>query len=297
MSRRLHVLAAVSLLAAPAAAEPRLYDRWRAAAALAPASSPAQAADDWAAVPLRTGAHLPLNATQWHGKFRTTARAYNASLAVFDARDWSVALPPSGCTKHSATSASARGAGCAYATNAGFFDFPPHAACEGNLALAGAVVQYLSPSRTNVAVNGSHALVGYSTSATVGASAVSSLVSGLGWLVRGGANYVKSAREYTPGNSFFTEWAPRTGAGWRADGAGLLLTVDGIEGTSAAAGADLFEFADLLIELGAVAAMNLDGGGSTTATLHGNVYNSPHCADTWAVCERDVTSITCVNGK
>jgi hypothetical protein len=289
-------LAVASLLAAAAAAEPRLYDRWRAASALAP-SSPAQAADDWAAVPLRTGAHLPLNATQWHGKFRTTARAYNASLAVFDARDWSVALPPSGCTKHSVTSASARGAGCAYATNAGFFDFPPHAACEGNLALAGAVLQYQTPSRTNVAVNGTHALVGYSTSGTVAASAVSSLVSGLGWLVRDGADYVKSAREYSAGNSFFTEKAPRTGAGWRADGAGLLLTVDGIEGTSAAAGADLFEFTDLLIELGAVAAMNLDGGGSTTAALHGQVYNTPHCGDSWTVCERDVTSITCVNGK
>jgi len=288
------LLAAAALLSSPAVAEPRLYDRWRASAPPAAAAAPAAAADDWAAVPLRAGAHLPLNATQWRGRFRTTQRAYNASLAVFDARDWSVALPPDGCAAHAATSASAALRGCAYATNAGFFDFPPHAACEGNLALHGQVLQYETPSRTNVALNGSHALVGYSTNATVGRSAVSSLVSGLGWLVRDGADYVKSAREYAPGNGFFTEWAPRTGAGWRADGAGLLLTVDGIEGTSAAAGADLFEFADLLIELGAVAAMNLDGGGSTTAVLRGAVYNRPHCADTWTVCERLVTSTTCV---
>ena len=142
-----------------------------------------------------------------------------------------------------------------YATNAGFFDFPPHAACEGNLVIGGRVLQFLTPSRTSVALNGSHALVGYSTNATIGASAVTSLVSGLGWLVRDGADYVKLGREYSAGNSFFTEWAPRPGAGWRTDGAGLLLTVEGIEGTSAAAGADLFEFADLLIELGAVAAV------------------------------------------
>jgi exopolysaccharide biosynthesis protein len=74
--------------------------------------------------------------------------------------------------------------------------------------------------------------------------------------------------------------------------------VDGIEGTSAAAGCDLFEFADPLrvIELGVHwhAAMNLDGGGSTAAVLNGKTYNTPHCADTWEVCERDVTSITCV---
>ena len=102
------LLALASLLAAPAVASPRLYDLWRASV-----SSFTYPSDDFTAIPLRTGARLPLNATQWHGKFRTTKRAYNASLAVFDARDWSVALPPSGCTKHGATSASARGAGCA----------------------------------------------------------------------------------------------------------------------------------------------------------------------------------------
>ena len=266
----------------------RPWERWRPAPLAA-----AAAADDWAAVPLPAGPRMALNATQWKGAFRTTGRAYNASLAVFDARAFTVALPPSGCTQHAATSTTAKLAHCAYATNGGFFDFPPHAACEGNLILNNVLTQYLSPDRTNVAVNATHALVGYSTSATVGASAASSLVSGLGWLVRDGASYVKSAREYSS-SSFFTEWAPRTGAGWRADGAGLLLTVDGIEGTSKTAGADLFEFADLLIELGAVAAMNLDGGGSTTAVLRGAVYNQPHCADTWAVCERLVTSTTCV---
>ena len=251
--------------------------------------------DDWEAVPLKSGRRILLNATQWHGVFRTTRRAYNASLAVFDARNWGVVLPEKGCELHAGTSSSARGAGCVFATNGGFFDFPPHAACEGNLVLGGGIVQYLSPDRVNVALNASHALVGYSTVTTVGAvAAPASLVSGFGWLVRGGASYVTSSREYGPKSNFFTEWAPRTGAGWRADGAGLLLTVDGIEGTSAAAGADLFEFADLLIELGAHTAMNLDGGGSTTASLNGKTYNAPHCADTYEVCERNVTSITCV---
>jgi iron complex outermembrane receptor protein len=43
-----------------------------------------------------------------------------------------------------------------------------------------------------VAVNATHALVGYSTSGTVAASAVSSLVSGLGWLVRDGADALRT---------------------------------------------------------------------------------------------------------
>jgi hypothetical protein len=62
------------------------------------------------------------------------------------------------------------------------------------------VAQYLAPDRVNVAVNATHALVGYSTASTVGASQPASLVSGLGWLVRSGACYLNRSREYTPGS-------------------------------------------------------------------------------------------------
>jgi N-acetylglucosamine-1-phosphodiester alpha-N-acetylglucosaminidase len=238
---------------------------------------------------------IPLNATRWSGSFRTTGRRYNASLAVFSLQNFQVAISQDGCTKHAPTSTTAKTSGCFYATNAGFFSFPPHAACEGNLITASQTRQFLAPQRTNIAVNRTHAMIGYSTSATIGALSPVSLVSGLGWLVRDGAAYVNSCREFpAPPSSFVTEWAPRTGAGIRADGTGLLLTVDGIEGKSSAAGSDLYEFADLLIELGALHAMNLDGGGSTTAVYNGTVFNRPHCADSWTICERDVTSITCV---
>ncbi len=191
-------------------------------------------------------------------------------------------------------------AGCAYATNAGFFDFPPHAACEGNLIVNSSEIQFESSVRTNIAVNSTHVLVGYSSNETVGLVNAASLVSGLGWLIRSGVSYVKSSREFpAPPPSFVTEWAPRTGAGVTADGLGLLLTVDGIEGTSQAAGASLYEFADLFAQVGALHAMNLDGGGSTTAVKCDasrtcEAFNKPHCADTRTVCERDVTSITCV---
>jgi exopolysaccharide biosynthesis protein len=252
--------------------------------------------DDWDATPFPLS-NVLLNVSQWTGRFPGTNRQYNASLAIFDPRKFSIALGANGCVQHAPVSDTAKGANCTYSTNAGFFAFPPHAACEGNLFLGGALKQFLSPSLANVAVNGTHSLAGYFASGS-SASAVgpSSLVSGRGWLVRRGRSYVNSSREFPDAGTdgFVREWAPRTGAGVRADGAGMLLTIDGIEGTSQAAGGSLWEFADLLVELGAALAVNLDGGGSTTAVYKGAVFNKPHCADSWTVCERDVTTITCV---
>ena len=60
------------------------------------------------------------------------------------------------------------------------------------------------------------------------------------------------------------------------------------------AGADLYEFADLFVQVGALTAVNLDGGGSSVSVLNGEVISRPTCVDTSKVCERDVTSITCV---
>jgi N-acetylglucosamine-1-phosphodiester alpha-N-acetylglucosaminidase len=263
--------------------------------ALAVAGAPT--GDDISAVPFPSSA-IAFNATRWRGRFPNTGRVYNASLAIFDPRKLSIALRADGCVQHAPVSATAKGARCLYATNAGFFDFPPHAACEGNLFLGGQMKQFLSGSLANIAVNGSHVIAGYfANGSTAGAARPASLVSGRGWLVRGGAQYVNSSREFPSPTTdgFVKEWAPRTGAGVRADGAGMLLTIDGIEGTSQAAGGSLWEFADLLAQLGAVQAVNLDGGGSTTAFFNGTVFNEPHCADSWTVCERDVTTITCVS--
>jgi exopolysaccharide biosynthesis protein len=52
-----------------------------------------------------------------------------------------------------------------------------------------------------------------------------------------------------------------------------MITVDGRSGDSAGIG--LYDLAAYLVELGAVAAMNLDGGGSTTMFLNGKVVNRP----------------------
>lgn len=121
----------------------------------------------------------------------------------------------------------------------------------------------------------------------------SSLVQGVGWLVRDGQSNVRSSPDLNVSSTFTTEKAPRTGLGVLPSGELLLLQVDGIE--SVKQGLDLFEFAEALIDAGALHAVNLDGGGSSVSVLNGKVISRPTCVDTPVpVCERAVTSITCI---
>jgi hypothetical protein len=74
--------------------------------------------------------------------------------------------------------------------------------------------------------------------------------------------------------SFVAGRQPRTLAGVRPDGTLLLVTVDGrLPGWSA--GMTLPEAARLMRSLGARDALNLDGGGSSTMTVRGEVVNRP----------------------
>jgi exopolysaccharide biosynthesis protein len=66
---------------------------------------------------------------------------------------------------------------------------------------------------------------------------------------------------------------PRTAVGATASGELLLVTVDGRQAISR--GVSLQELAELMKKLGAVQAINLDGGGSTTLSVKGLVINSP----------------------
>ena len=67
---------------------------------------------------------------------------------------------------------------------------------------------------------------------------------------------------------------PRTGVGFSRDSTRLyLVTVDGRSESSS--GMSLAEFAALLQSLGVYQGMNLDGGGSTTLVLRGQVVNHP----------------------
>jgi hypothetical protein len=83
-------------------------------------------------------------------------------------------------------------------------------------------------------------------------------VSGREWLVRDGVAGVSPVSSTTAGTH------PRTAVGVRVDGSLLLTTVDGrLRGESSGVTAD--DLAALLVGQGVVNAINLDGGGSTTA--------------------------------
>lgn len=67
--------------------------------------------------------------------------------------------------------------------------------------------------------------------------------------------------------------APKTAIGQRRDGAIILLVIDGRELGSL--GATVKEVQEIMYKLGAVNAMNLDGGKSTTMYYDGEIINKP----------------------
>jgi exopolysaccharide biosynthesis protein len=73
---------------------------------------------------------------------------------------------------------------------------------------------------------------------------------------------------------FATDLHPRTAVAKLESGKFLLLTVDGRQ-PGVSAGMSLNMLAELLLELGAVEAINLDGGGSTTMVVHDKIVNRP----------------------
>lgn len=77
---------------------------------------------------------------------------------------------------------------------------------------------------------------------------------------------------------------PRTAAGRTADGRLLLLVVDGRQPVSR--GVDLEQLARIMDDLGAVDALNLDGGGSSALVVNGVLLNRP----TGTSVEREVMS-------
>lgn len=94
-------------------------------------------------------------------------------------------------------------------------------------------------------------------------------VGGTPILLRGGRRWFDD-----PGSSFARARHPRTIVGWNGDGEVFLVTVDGRQ-PGLSEGVTLAEAADLMADLGASEAINLDGGGSTTFTVRGEVVNRP----------------------
>ncbi len=97
-------------------------------------------------------------------------------------------------------------------------------------------------------------------------------VSGGPYLVRNGQVYV-DLKEQSFRMGAFTKAAPRTAVGYTKTGKLLMVTVDGRQNKSV--GVTLSEMAHIMKNLGAVEAMNFDGGSSTQMVVKGKIVNSP----------------------
>jgi exopolysaccharide biosynthesis protein len=74
--------------------------------------------------------------------------------------------------------------------------------------------------------------------------------------------------------SYFCQGQPRTGVGVQTDGRLLFVVVDGRQ-PRYSLGLSMVGFARLMKKLGAVEALNLDGGGASTMVVKDKVVNRP----------------------
>ncbi|WP_316742869.1 phosphodiester glycosidase family protein [Streptomyces sp. MK7] len=115
---------------------------------------------------------------------------------------------------------------------------------------------------------------------------VETAVGGSVRLLRGGITDPDAAR-------LGGERQPRTIAAVKADGTLLLVVIDG-RAKGVSVGATGPEAASLVRSLGAVDAVNLDGGGSATAVVRGQVRNKPRETEGEPVTERPVADAIAV---
>lgn len=155
------------------------------------------------------------------GTVPSTGRSFTGYLAVAsDYRWFSVQTPAGGCSSQRAkTSVTASHDGCVYATNGGFFSFTAKDFCIGNVISDGHVEQLSPNAVTSLGVSSAgQILVGVQNAAAWQGSPLTQLISGVGWLVRGGALYYQHSADLNVTSGFFTEKAPRTAVGAFANG-------------------------------------------------------------------------------
>mmetsp|Transcript_17850 Transcript_17850/g.42076 ORF Transcript_17850/g.42076 Transcript_17850/m.42076 type:complete len:293 (+) Transcript_17850:14-892(+) len=221
------------------------------------------------------------------GRVNQTGTEYSAFIAtITDPRYFAVLPPLEGkCGARVKTSTTAAAHNCIYATNGGFFDMKT-GACIGNLISNGTIIELPGDNRCNFGITtDDEYIVGALNETESRNIKFNNLIAAGPWLVRAGQPQVD-----VHGGGLI---APRTAVGFNSTGALLLVVVDGVELLKK--GLTMGEISAVMADLGAYQAVNLDGGGSTTAVLNGTIFDHPTCDDTGRKCERTVTSITCIH--
>jgi len=111
-------------------------------------------------------------------------------------------------------------------------------------------------------------------SITPAKSKIKEAIGGLIQLVKDGKNYVDKSFVEHKKPSFTYVRHPRTAVGFSKDSTKIFfVVVDGRQSTSA--GMTLPELAELMLNVGSYNAINLDGGGSSTIYVDGEIKNNP----------------------
>ena len=179
---------------------------------------------------------------------------------------------------------------CLAATNSVPFSYAKKAECFGPIVSDGRLVEPRSSSGVPTCIG----LLRHNNSFVLGDNHVltkmahemrfQQLVCGFGWLVVNNRT-VPSQEKLI---------APRTAFGVDARGQLLSVVADGSEAVMK--GLTLNQTADRMLRLGAVFAINFDGGGSSTSFLesNGGVQGCPSDRDSYCCVERDVSAISCL---
>lgn len=255
----------------------------------------------------------------------TTRPAKGHFVTAVDSTMFSIYPPMEGCGYGLATTSSeARYRGCSVAMNAGFFEIKneTHPHCRGGVVSDNVLIDNDETGQVHFGLTShgqwfvgyveddflaDHTLKPLPDRCNIGGECPSD--ADMPWYFRslaaGRFHLVNSARNYVNESlgdgsaSFTTEVSGRTAIGVLGDGRLGMLQIDGKTGQD---GLDLFTLADLMIELGFVQAVNLDGGGSSATAINGVLASLPsdRCPDDdtgYLGCERPVSTIACLHSS
>ncbi|XP_060601860.1 N-acetylglucosamine-1-phosphodiester alpha-N-acetylglucosaminidase-like [Ruditapes philippinarum] len=190
---------------------------------------------------------------------------------------------------------------CLVATNAGLFN-THNGACYGNIVSDGRLVQDtegLQNAHFGITKLG-EIFTGYLSEIDLVKDDFLQLVGGVIWVLKDGHNHVdesinsecRDTEETGTLQTFASVISARTLVGHDKQGRVMIMQVEGKTGV---AGASLYDAAGLMKDLGAVNAINLDGGGSSTLVMNNTLVNHPSDKCGKYNCARKVSTILCVH--
>ena len=222
--------------------------------------------------------------------------------------------PLNGCGGGLFTAAESAKGRCLITTNGGYFETRGKQGCHGTIISDGETVNFREETNVSFGVTEEgHIVIGYLTEEEKKEQKFKQLINGVVWIVRNGTNYVtESIRQEdmsiqetsscptADDCAFRSVKAGRVLLGHDKTGRIMIMAINGFKGN--AGGVSLDEAAALMIDAGAVNAINMDGGGSATVFSGDTLISSP--SDDCGIrgfdvpiqhsCVRNVTSVLCI---